>query len=368
MTLMKNIEKKICALCFGLLVCASIFAQDYSSAKSQARAQRDKFVDFSKKYVGYPYEYGANPDDTNPRSFDCSGLVYFCARNSIGVQLPRTAKAMYNYCKTVPAREREAGDLVFFKTRGDDISHVGIYIGRNQFISAISDGPNTGVIVSSLDSDYWKSKYIATGQFLRATKEPEYAYANSTGSNSDVLEEIEISLDDDFNYSGFWSDFVVDAAVYGDWALINPNSFMISFRGVDVILNARKNKWILSPGIGLDFRFNSALGMFQMPVLFTSTINEYIRIYAGPVIPFGKGTLPATETQIVSSVFPGIIGVSFSTPSIKAWKTRIQLVQDINYTVYNNLDDSALSFKNSVACGLVMYTGLRVTVPVGSLF
>lgn len=365
-----NFFKKNCALVFGLFLCAFIFSQDYTSAKSQAKIQREKFVDFTKKYVGFPYEYGANPDDTDPKSFDCSGLVYFCSRNSIGVQLPRTAKAMYNYCKIVPARDREAGDLVFFKTSGNDISHVGIYIGRNQFISAISDGPNTGVIVSSLDSDYWKPKYVASGQFLRATKEPEYAYANSTGSKSDVIEEIEISLDDEDEYSkaGFWSDFIVDGAVYGDWALINPNSFMISFRGVDVILNARKNKWVLSPGIGFNFRFNSALGMFQIPVLISSNINDFIRVYAGPVISFGKGTLPESETKILSSVFPGIIGVSFSTPAIKAWKTRIQLVQDINYTVYNNLDNSALSLKNSVACGLVMYTGIRVTVPAGAFF
>ena len=46
--------------------------------------------------------------------------------------------------------KKQKGDLVFFKTVESRISHVGVYIGNNQFIHSVSDGPNTGVIVSSL--------------------------------------------------------------------------------------------------------------------------------------------------------------------------------------------------------------------------
>ena len=74
-------------------------------------------------------------------SFDCSGLIFTVSREAIGVQLPRTTRALFNFCKDVDDKEREAGDLVFFKTTSSgEVSHVGLYIGSNQFIHAASDG------------------------------------------------------------------------------------------------------------------------------------------------------------------------------------------------------------------------------------
>ena len=130
---------------FLLLIPFKCFSQTNVSLE-QVQSMRENLVTEAKKYVGSPYIRGA----TGPNSFDCSGLVFYVARESIQVQLPRTVKAMYGYVKIVPNSEREIGDLVFFKTTGDGtVSHVGIYIGNGQFISAVSDGPNTGVIVSS---------------------------------------------------------------------------------------------------------------------------------------------------------------------------------------------------------------------------
>ena len=132
-------------------------------SEAESRVYREKLVVEAKKYVGAPYVRGA----IGPDAFDCSGLIYTVARESIKFQLPRTVKAMYSYVKIVPDTEREPGDLVFFRTTGDgSISHVGMYIGNSQFISAVSDGPNTGVIVSSLKESYWKSHYASCGKFL----------------------------------------------------------------------------------------------------------------------------------------------------------------------------------------------------------
>ena len=75
-----------------------------------------------------------------------------------------------------------------------------------------------------------------------------------------------------------------------------------------------------------------------------------------------------TDEEVKGSFFPGIIGVSLSTPSLKIGKVTGQVVQDISYTVFNNPDNSALSFTNSVSAGLVFFTGIRVTMDVGSLF
>ena len=360
--------------------CVKLCAEDTSPAEAQV--MREKFVAESKKYVGSPYVYGA----VGPDSFDCSGLVYYTAKQSIQKQLPRTAKALYNYCRIVPDKDKEIGDLLFFKTNDTaPITHVGIYIGNNQFISAISDGPNTGVIISSLKQDYWKPKYVACGQFLKSGKK--------AGSDSDDFEE-EDFVDSDsksvaksgsskkksgsnvkFNGSSFYNPdgegldvLVADASLFGDWSLISPNSFMFQFRGIDLQTHVRYSKWILEPGIGLGLRFNVGMGVFQMPILFTATINDYVRFYAGPVISFGNARMMVTGEEAKPSFFPGTIGISLTTPSLDIAKVKAQIVQDISYTVFNKPDNSALSFTNSISAGVVFFTGIRVTLGIGSLF
>ena len=59
----------------------------------------------------------------------------------------------------VPRSELRPGDLVFFgNTYRRGISHVGIYIGNNNFIHAAR--PGKGVCVSSLNRSYYKRKYV----------------------------------------------------------------------------------------------------------------------------------------------------------------------------------------------------------------
>ena len=363
--------------------CVKLCAEDTSPAEAQVL--REKFVAESKKYVGSPYVLGA----VGPDKFDCSGLVYHCSREALKKQLPRTAKALYNYCRIVPDKDKEIGDLLFFKTNNTaPITHVGIYIGNNQFISAISDGPNTGVIISSLKQEYWKPKYVACGQFLPSGKAKAGSSSGSSGNDSDTDDFEEEDFTDDeskdskvaknnvnIKGSSFYNPdaegldtLVADASIFCDWSLFAPNSFMIQWRGIDVHTNIRYAKWFLEPGIGLCFRYNHGIGIFQMPILFTATINDYFRFYAGPVISFGKAKLMGTDDEIKPSIFPGIIGFSFATPAFEVSKAKFQVVQDISYTIFNNPDNSALSFTDSIAAGLVFFTGVRVTLGVGNLF
>ena len=58
----------------------------------------------------------------------------------------------------VPAKICVDGDLVFYEnTYGPGITHVGIYIGNNQWVSAENEA--SGVKISSLDEPYWKARY-----------------------------------------------------------------------------------------------------------------------------------------------------------------------------------------------------------------
>ena len=74
----------------------------------------------------------------------------------------------------------------------------------------------------------------------------------------------------------------------------------------------------------------------------------------------------STDDPIEPSVFPGILGLSFSTPSFNIADSKVQFVQDVSYTVYNDKDNSALPFIESVSAGLVLFTGIRVTLGMGA--
>lgn len=326
-----------------------------SSGMSEAeiRVCREKLITEAKKYVGAPYVRGA----TGPDAFDCSGLVYFVAREAIQVQLPRTVKAMYGYSQIIPDSKLEPGDLVFFRTTGDDsISHVGLYVGNMQFISAASDGPNTGVILSSLRENYWKTHYAASGKFLGDSRLYEEDTALISGSSSSGTGNV------------FLDNLFFDANLTFDWSVFTEKRFMPNFRGLFTQLNVVYEGKTLSPGLGTMLRWNFGVKSFQIPLLFSLYFGDYVRAYAGPVFTVGTSYAPDTDDEIKASIFPGIIGVSFMTPSLTKGDVKVRIMQDINYSVFNNTDGAALSPMRSAASGLEFSTGVSVTLPFWMFF
>jgi cell wall-associated NlpC family hydrolase len=91
-------------------------------------------VSIAMSYLGVPYVWGG----ASPGGFDCSGLVMYSFAQ-IGISLPHSSYAMWNYGSAVPYDQLQPGDLVFF----DGDAHVGIYIGGGQFVHA----PHTGDVV-----------------------------------------------------------------------------------------------------------------------------------------------------------------------------------------------------------------------------
>ncbi len=105
---------------------------------------------YAQKFLGYRYIYGAESPSSG---FDCSGLVYY-VYGQFGYKLSRTASQQYkNDGIKVAKAELQPGDLVFFSSNGYSVTHVGIYIGDNEFIHASTS--DTGVIISSLTSSYY---------------------------------------------------------------------------------------------------------------------------------------------------------------------------------------------------------------------
>jgi cell wall-associated NlpC family hydrolase len=89
--------------------------------------------------------------------FDCSGFVRYVFQLGVGVELPNTSAMQYKTGEEVARDQLRSGDLVFFRTRGKRVSHVGIYIEDGRFIHAPSSGKR--VSISSLSEPYWSRRY-----------------------------------------------------------------------------------------------------------------------------------------------------------------------------------------------------------------
>ena len=121
----------------------------------------DKVVEVALAQVGKPYIWAsANPNI----GFDCSGLVYYVYKQ-VGISLNRTSYTQINNGVSVDSKDLRKGDLVFFNNGGGRISHVGIYIGNNQFVHASS--PGTGVIVSKLFGSYFGNTYVGARRIVK---------------------------------------------------------------------------------------------------------------------------------------------------------------------------------------------------------
>lgn len=135
-----------------VLLAGCATAPKFESVSEEEPARR--VVGYALSLQGSPFRYGkASPEE----GFDCSGFIQHVYRVH-GIPLPRTAREMAAALPAVDARERRAGDLLFFNTDGQPYSHVGLYVGDGSFVHAPSS--RTGhVMVSSLTQPYWWQRF-----------------------------------------------------------------------------------------------------------------------------------------------------------------------------------------------------------------
>ena len=109
-------------------------------------------LQIGKQYLGVPYVFGG----ITPDGFDCSGFVQYVF-NEFGYKIPRLADEQYSLGYSAKISQLDVGDLVFFETYTEGISHIGIYAGNRQFLHVSS---SKGVRIDSLDNEYWSPRFV----------------------------------------------------------------------------------------------------------------------------------------------------------------------------------------------------------------
>ena len=141
--------------------CSADTARDHASDSYLSRAREVTIQALS--FLGVNYKWGSsNPE----RGFDCSGLVTHVFQQVAGMVLPRNSQSMSKVGEKIDKVDLRPGDLVFFNTRRQPNSHVGIYIGDELFVHAPSRGGE--VEISDMQESYWKKRFNGARRLLNS--------------------------------------------------------------------------------------------------------------------------------------------------------------------------------------------------------
>ncbi len=114
-------------------------------------------LDNVDSWYGVRYITGGN----TKKGVDCSGFTVAVYSDVYGINLPRVSREQYRISRKISTTELEEGDLVFFITKGNGVSHVGIYLGNNKFIHATV---HKGIMVNDLSESYYAKRYFGSGR------------------------------------------------------------------------------------------------------------------------------------------------------------------------------------------------------------
>lgn len=112
------------------------------------------------QWIGVSYKYAG----LSKKGVDCSGFSCLIYDKVYNKKISRSTSDLATAkMQNVSKKNLKTGDLVFFTTSKDRkrINHVGIYLKDGCFVHAST---SQGVIVSSLDEDYYKKTWKRAGR------------------------------------------------------------------------------------------------------------------------------------------------------------------------------------------------------------
>lgn len=132
-----------------------------STVTLQDASRRNDVVMYAFGLINVDYRFGgANPES----GLDCSGMVSYIYKNSVGLKLPHNAAQIAGVGKEISRSDLQPGDLVFFNTMKRAFSHVGIYVGEGKFIH--SPKPGAQVRVEDMGQNYWQQRFNGARRVL----------------------------------------------------------------------------------------------------------------------------------------------------------------------------------------------------------
>lgn len=108
-------------------------------------------------WVGTRYKYSG---DTK-KGIDCSGFVSKMYQNTYCETLCGGSRDIWQTVTPIEKADLKEGDLLFFKIKKGQISHIGIYLGKNKFAHA---SVKQGVIISDLNEPYYQKYFFKGGR------------------------------------------------------------------------------------------------------------------------------------------------------------------------------------------------------------
>ncbi|MEX6688058.1 C40 family peptidase [Danxiaibacter flavus] len=120
-----------------------------------------KLYSFIDRWLNTPYKWGGMDE----KGIDCSAFIQRLFNDVYDIKIPRTSfeQLLAKYVEVYASPKYLAeGDIIFFRTMQDKVvSHVGIYLQNGMFVNSSS---SKGVSIASLQTPYWKTKYVACGR------------------------------------------------------------------------------------------------------------------------------------------------------------------------------------------------------------